>query len=103
MPVSTERIAAPAPNVVRQIDALKRSLATEAANAAVQPTEKTKSRKCGRVSAKCCCRLRAKAPPKRRQGSRSARHEAAGGHLRVAPLLRPVLEISMPLCPGSCG
>src|SRR3954447_8441760 len=45
MPVSTERIAAPAPNVVSLMDALKRSLAAEAANAAEQPREKTKKPK----------------------------------------------------------
>src|SRR4051794_2174646 len=45
MPVPTERIAAPAPNVVSLMDALKRSLATEATNAAEQPREKTKKPK----------------------------------------------------------
>jgi DNA end-binding protein Ku len=45
MPVPTERIAAPAPNVVSLMDALKRSLATEPANTAEQPREKTKKPK----------------------------------------------------------
>src|SRR3954465_14598992 len=45
MSVLTERIAAPAPNVVSLMDALKRSLATEAANAAEQPREKAKKAK----------------------------------------------------------
>src|SRR3954467_3295349 len=45
MPVPTERITAPAPNVVSLMDALKRSLATEAANAAEQPREKAKKPK----------------------------------------------------------
>jgi DNA end-binding protein Ku len=45
MPVPTERIAAPAPNVVSLMDALKRSLATEAANAAEQPRDKAKKPK----------------------------------------------------------
>src|SRR3954449_6996463 len=45
MSVPTERIAAPAPNVVSLMDALKRSLATEAANAVEQPREKAKKPK----------------------------------------------------------
>src|SRR3954470_23925199 len=45
MSVPTERIAAPAPNVVSLRDALKRSLATEAANAVEQPREKAKKSK----------------------------------------------------------
>jgi DNA end-binding protein Ku len=45
MPVPTERIAAPAPNVVSLMDALKRSLATEAAKAPEQPRDKTKKPK----------------------------------------------------------
>jgi DNA end-binding protein Ku len=45
MPVSTERIAAPAPNVVSLMDALKRSLATEGANAPKQVREKAKKPK----------------------------------------------------------
>jgi DNA end-binding protein Ku len=45
MPVSTERIAAPAPNVVSLMDALKRSLATEAAKAPKQPREQAKKPK----------------------------------------------------------
>jgi DNA end-binding protein Ku len=45
MPVPTERIAAPAPNVVSLMDALKRSLATEAANAPEQGREKAKKPK----------------------------------------------------------
>src|SRR3954470_16315300 len=45
MSVPTERIAAPAPNVVSWRDALKRSLATEAANAVEQPREKAKKPK----------------------------------------------------------
>jgi DNA end-binding protein Ku len=54
MPVPTERIAAPArslaalrtvTNVVSLMDALKRSLATEAANAAEQPQDKAKKPK----------------------------------------------------------
>jgi DNA end-binding protein Ku len=45
MPVPTERIAAPAPNVVSLMDALKRSLATEAANAPEKAREKAKKPK----------------------------------------------------------
>jgi DNA end-binding protein Ku len=45
MPVPAERIAAPAPNVVSLMDALKRSLATEEAKAPEQPREKTKKPK----------------------------------------------------------
>src|SRR3954464_4471108 len=45
MPVPTERIAAPAPNVVSLMDALKRSLATEEVEAPEQPREKTKKPK----------------------------------------------------------
>src|SRR5437764_1375574 len=45
MPVPTERIAAPAPNVVSLMDALKRSLASEAENAVEQPREKAKKPK----------------------------------------------------------
>src|SRR3954464_1735687 len=45
MSVPTERIAAPAPNVVSLRDALKRSLAPEAANAVEQPREKAKKPK----------------------------------------------------------
>jgi DNA end-binding protein Ku len=45
MPVSTERIAAPAPNVVSLMDALKRSLATEGANTPKQVREKAKKPK----------------------------------------------------------
>jgi DNA end-binding protein Ku len=45
MPVSTERIAAPPPNVVSLMDAPKRSLATEAANIAEQSREKAKKPK----------------------------------------------------------
>ena len=45
MPVPTERIAAPAPNVVSLMDALKRSLESEAQNAVEQPREKAKKPK----------------------------------------------------------
>ena len=45
MPVPTERIAAPAPNVVSLMDALKRSLATEEARATEQPAAKAKKGK----------------------------------------------------------
>src|SRR4051794_421472 len=42
MPVPTERIAAPAPNVVSLMDALKRSLAAEEVKAPVESAGKTK-------------------------------------------------------------
>jgi DNA end-binding protein Ku len=45
MPVPTERIAAPAPNVVSLMDALKRSLATEEARATEEPAAKAKKPK----------------------------------------------------------
>jgi DNA end-binding protein Ku len=45
MPVPNERLAAPAPNVVSLMDALKRSLASEAENAVEQPREKAKKPK----------------------------------------------------------
>src|SRR3954467_7616849 len=44
MPVPTERIAAPAPNVVSLMDALKRSLATEEAKSS-EPAAKVKKGK----------------------------------------------------------
>ena len=44
MPVPTERIAAPAPNVVSLMDALKRSLATEEAKSS-EPAAKAKKGK----------------------------------------------------------
>ena len=45
MPVPTERIAAPAPNVVSLMDALKRSLATEEAKAPAESATKAKKPK----------------------------------------------------------
>jgi DNA end-binding protein Ku len=45
MPVSTKRIAAPAPNVVSLMDALKRSLAAEGAKPATQRPRKAKNSK----------------------------------------------------------
>ena len=45
MPVPTERIAAPAPNVVSLMDALKRSLATEEARTTEEPAAKAKKPK----------------------------------------------------------
>src|SRR3954471_24352970 len=45
MPVSTERIAAPAPNVVSLMDALKRSLAAEEAKPTTQSATKAKKPK----------------------------------------------------------
>jgi hypothetical protein len=64
MPVPTERIAAPAPHVVSLMDALKRSLATEGANAPDQVTAKAKLKKRGAGQRESCCRLRARAPLK---------------------------------------
>jgi DNA end-binding protein Ku len=45
MPAQTERIPAPAPNVVSLMDALKRSLAVEEAKAPDQPPAKAKKPK----------------------------------------------------------
>jgi DNA end-binding protein Ku len=44
-PVPTERIAAPAPNVISLMDALKRTLATEEARATEEPAAKAKKGK----------------------------------------------------------
>ena len=79
MPVPTERIAAPAPNVVSLMDALKRSLATEAANAAEHPEIKRRSqRSVLLVNAKCCCPLQAKEQLRRPQKSRLGRPRVKG-------------------------